>query len=227
LAREDFSDFSTMSIFLTGTDTDAGKTYIAALLIRALRKRGVDCVGMKPICCGGREDAEELQRASEGAAELNRVNPVWLRAPAAPYTASMIENRLIDLDLVRESFAALRAQHETVIVEGVGGWLVPITQEYFVADLAAEMALPVLVVAPNRLGALNHTLLTVRAIAARGLRCAGVILNQVAPVGEPDAATATNRGVLETLLDVPVLCEVLHGAKESDLDAGLWGKLSV
>ena len=204
-----------MNLFLTGTDTNVGKTYAASLLIRALRAAGHDCVGMKPICCGGREDAEALHAASDRAIALNDVNPVWLRPPAAPYTAAMIENRPTDLALIRETFARLRGAHESLIVEGVGGWLVPITRDYFVSDLAAEFALPVAVVVANRLGALNHTLLTVQAIRARGLKCAGLILNHTLPPTEaPDIATTTNRAMLEDLLDVPILFEITHGQRE-------------
>ena len=203
-----------MNLFLTGTDTNVGKTYTAALLIRALRSAGHDCVGMKPICCGERADAEELHAACAGAITLNDVNPVWLRPPAAPYTAAMIENRQIDLALIRETFARLRGAHGSLIVEGVGGWLVPITRDYFVSDLAAEFALPVAVVVANRLGALNHTLLTVQAIRARGLKCAGLILNHTQPAEEtPDIATTTNRAMLEDLLDVPILFEIAHGQR--------------
>ena len=208
-----------MNLFLTGIDTNVGKTYAAALLIRALRAAGHDGVGMKPICCGERADAEELHAASDRAIALNDVNPVWLRPPAAPYTAAMIENRPIDLALIRETFARLRGAYESLIVEGVGGWLVPITRDYFVADLAAEFALPIAVVVANRLGALNHTLLTVQAIRARGLKCAGLILNHAQPPTEaPDIATTTNRAMLEDLLDVPVLFEITHGQREIAMD---------
>ena len=201
-----------MNLFLTGTDTDVGKTHVAALLVRALREAGRDAVGMKPICCGGREDAEALHAACGGAIPLNDVNPVWLRPPAAPYTAAIIENRTIDLALIRETFARLRGAHESLIVEGVGGWLVPITRDFFLSDLAAEFALPVAVVVANRLGALNHTLLTVQAIRASGLECAGIILNHTTPAdATPDIATTTNRAILEDLLDVPVLWEIGHG----------------
>lgn len=198
------------SLFLTGTDTDVGKTYVGELLVRALRKRGVDCVGMKPICCGDRGDAERLHAAADARISLNDVNPVWLRTPAAPFTASMIENRVVDLALIRETFNRLRAAHESIIVEGAGGWLVPITADYFVSDLAADFGLPVAVVVSNRLGAINHTLLTVEAIAARGLTCAGIFLNHVAEPGS-EIATTTNRGVLESILKVPILCEIAHG----------------
>lgn len=204
-----------MNLFLTGTDTDVGKTYVAALLVRALRAAGRDAVGCKPICCGGREDAEALLAASGDAMTLNDVNPVWLRPPAAPYTASMIENRTIDLALVRETLARVRGAHESLIVEGVGGWLVPITRDYFVSDLAADFGLPVAVVVANRLGALNHTLLTIQSIRARGLVCAGIVLNHTHPAGDaPDLAATTNRAILEDLLDVPVLYEIAYGQRE-------------
>jgi dethiobiotin synthetase len=204
-----------VNFFLTGTDTGVGKTYVAALLVRALRKAGRDCVGLKPICCGGREDAEMLHAAAEGAIELNDVNPVWLRTPAAPYTAAVVENRAIDLMLVREAFGRARSAHESLIVEGIGGWRVPIARDYFVGDLAEEFGLPVVVVVANRLGAINHALLTVEAVQRRGLICAGMILNRVSP--EEDVATATNRGMLEELAEVPILAEVGFGDDEVDI----------
>jgi len=208
-----------VSLFITGTDTGVGKTRVAVMLVRALRAAGLDAVGFKPICCGGREDAELLAAASGGSVELNDVNPVWLRPPVAPYTAAMIEGRMVDVALVREKFAQLRAAHAAVIVEGAGGWLVPVTRDFSMADLAAEFALPVLVVAANRLGVINHTLLTVAAIRARGLRCAGVLLNHAQIPAKNDAAVMTNAGVLGELLGVlpggvvPLLGEIEFGAE--------------
>jgi dethiobiotin synthetase len=202
-----------MNFFITGTDTGVGKTFVTALLIRALRKAGLDTVGMKPICCGDRGDAELLHAAADGAAELNDINPIWLRTPAAPYTASMIENRMIDLDAIREYFAKLRKTHRSLLVEGVGGWLVPIRRDYFVSDLAAEFGLPVVVVVPNRLGALNHALLTIRAIQSGGQQCAGLILNNT-DAAEEDIAAATNRSMLEDLAGVPILFEIEKDQRE-------------
>jgi dethiobiotin synthetase len=202
-----------MRLFITGTDTGVGKTYVSAGLVAAARAAGRDCVGLKPICCGGREDAEALQAANAGVLSLNEVNPVWLRPPVAPYTASMIESRMVDLMLVRETIASVAGRHTSVVVEGAGGWLVPITREYTFADLAVELGWPVLVVAANRLGVLNHALLTLEAIARRGLRCAGVVLNQAAQVSaEEQIATATNLQVLETLTEAPVW-ELVHGGE--------------
>jgi dethiobiotin synthetase len=206
-----------MSFFVTGTDTGVGKTRIASMLVRASRAVGIDTVGFKPICCGDRADAERLHEASGGSVELNDVNPVWLRPALAPYTAAMIEGRMVDLALIRETFARLRREHASVIVEGAGGWLVPVTREFSMADLAVEFGLPVLVVAANRLGAINHTLLTVRAVMQSGLSCAGVIINQVFAPAAEDGAVVTNRAVIEELLGregIPVLGEVEYGAGE-------------
>ena len=205
--------------FITGTDTGVGKTFVTALLLRQLRAQGIDAVGFKPICCGGREDAEILRRASEDALTLNEANPVWLRTPAAPYVAAMIEERQIDLGLIREVYSSLRARHQAVLVEGVGGWLVPILRDYTVADLARELALPIVVVVANRLGALSHTALTLESIRrSGGVACAGLILNDHGqPAGDgaevdmEGIARTTNKSMLEDWLGITVLHEVGPG----------------
>jgi dethiobiotin synthetase len=141
------------------------------------------------------------------------VNPVWLRTPAAPYTAALIENRAIDLGLIRRTCARVVAEHESVIVEGIGGWRVPIARDYDVGDLAVELGLPVVIVVANRLGALNHALLTYECVTARKLECAGLIMNHVTSAQE-DIAAITNLGVLEDLFRIPVLYEIAHGQCE-------------
>lgn len=202
-------------LFITGTDTSVGKTYVTARLVRALRAKGLDCIGMKPLSCGGLEDAEALIAASEGAVTLDDVNPVRLASFCAPIVASRLEKCAIDLDLMRRTYARLAAKHESVIVEGAGGWLVPFTRDFFVADFAAELGLPVIVVTANRLGAINHTLLTVESVRMRGLKCAGIFLNQARKPTDDDAiAIETNRAVLEECAGVPVLGVVAHGQAE-------------
>jgi len=200
-----------MNYFITGTDTGAGKTYVTALLLEAARAEGRSTVGFKPISCGDREDAETLLAVSTPAPQLNldRINPVHLKTPAAPLAASMIEGKPVDLALIQNAYAELAGEFEQVLVEGVGGWEVPIAQGYHVGDLAKELGLPVLLVVDNRLGALNHTILTARAIASRGLECAGIILNHVGD--ERDSASVSNRVVLEQTLDIPILADILHG----------------
>jgi dethiobiotin synthetase len=207
-----------MNLFITGTDTEVGKTYVSRLLIEALRRAGHDTVGMKPICCGDRGDAEELHAASGAAVPLNLINPVWFRAPAAPYTASLIENRAVDLSLIRDAFAELRATHKSLIVEGVGGWRVRSPPTSLSAIWRQSLVCPVAVVVGNRLGALNHALLTVESIRSRGLTCAGLILNQVkSPTRESEIATSTNGAVLESLVDAPLLFTVSYGQREVGL----------
>jgi dethiobiotin synthetase len=197
-----------MSFFITGTDTGVGKTYFTRLALQSLRLNGIDAVGYKPIACGDRDDAVELAAAS-GGLPIDEVNPVHFAAPLAPYVAALLENRPVDPADLIAGYHALRAKHASVLVEGAGGWEVPIAPGYRIADLAANLGLPVVVVAANRLGALNHTLLTVAAIQSRGLTCAGIVLNQLGD--ELDTAMITNKGVLEDLSGVPLLDHLIHG----------------
>lgn len=208
-----------MHYFITGTDTDAGKTYITCLLIEALRRAGHDAVGYKPFACGDRRDPLALQQASGGALAVEEINPVFLKVPASPYAAALLENRSVDVEAGRSGFYALAAKHTHVLVEGAGGWEVPLAGKETLADFAVALGLPVIVVVNNRLGCLNHTLLTVRNIQQRGLKCAGIILNHAQD--ERDAASISNRRVLENFLDVPVLADVMHGETEIDWPEGL------
>jgi dethiobiotin synthetase len=158
---------------------------------------------MKPICCGDRRDAELMLAASSDGLSIDEINPVWLKTAAAPLPAALVENVTIDRQVLIAGFAALQKRVAQVLVEGVGGWMVPIADGYFVRDLAADLQLPVVVVAQNRLGCLNHVLLTVESVLGRGLTCAGVVLNE--PTGHSDIATSTNREMLQGLLKVPIL----------------------
>lgn len=192
-----------MSLFVTGTDTGVGKTHTIVQLLRLLRASGISCAGFKPICCGDRRDAEQLLAAGIDGLTIDEINPVWLKTPLAPFPAARIEGTKVDIERVLGTFRSLQNRVEVVAAEGVGGWLVPIHADYFVSDLASEMKLPVLVVAMNRLGCLNHTALTVRSVAERGLTCAGVVLNELS--GADDIATTTNADVLREIVEVPIL----------------------
>ena len=187
-----------MSLFLTGTGTGVGKTFVAIELLHWLRAHGIRAAGMKPICCGDREDARRLLAASAEGISIEELNPVWLQSPVAPSVAAQIEQVEIDLGRIRDCFRNLSERFDTVIVEGVGGWLVPITADLFVGDFAKQLDLPVAIVAENRLGCLNHVLLTLESVQQRGLVCAGVILNQ--RKGPTDLAQSTNETELRRLL---------------------------
>ena len=192
-----------MSIFVTGTDTGVGKTSFTVWLLERLRAEGVRAAGYKPICCGDRQDAELLLAASASGLAIDEVNPVWLQMPAAPLTAALAEKRTIDLPGLREGYARLSKRVDFVAVEGVGGWIVPITGDYFSSDLAADLGLPVIIVAHNKLGCLNHILLTVCAIADVQLKCAGVILNDLRAEG--DLASRTNADILRRCVPLPLV----------------------
>lgn len=207
-----------MSFFVTGTDTGAGKTRTSCLLIEALRAEGIDAVGYKPVCCGERHDALLLAEAS-GGLDVDEVNPVWMKASVAPLVAGMLENNPIDPKLLLDGYRNLAEKHRMVIVEGVGGWKVPLADGYDMTDFAADLALPVVVVVGNRLGALNHTILTVDSIRAKGLVLAGLVINQLED--ELDTASITNKGILETLTGAVILDEIIHGQDFIDVDGFL------
>jgi dethiobiotin synthetase len=192
-----------VNYFVTGTDTGVGKTFVTSGLIRFARSKGIDSVGMKPICTGDHDDVRQLLAACGSCEPEHLVNPVWYRTPVAPYTASIIEDRLIDLNAIREAFEQLAEKHSTVLVEGAGGVAVPILAHYDFRDLARDLRLNVILVAANRLGVLNHTRLTLEAIRAAGLRCSLIALNSVHP--DSDISQPTNLSVLENLVDVPVV----------------------
>src|SRR5437762_6103110 len=127
---------SRVSFFITGTNTGVGKTHTAVQLLRLLRASGIRCAGMKPICCGDRRDAELLLTASSDGLTIDDVNPIWLKTPAAPIVGSLLEEVNIDIEHILAAFHALQDRVEHVIVEGTGGWIVPIRTDYFTSDLA-------------------------------------------------------------------------------------------
>lgn len=196
-----------MNFFITGTDTGVGKTYITKLLVESLRAEGKYAIGFKPISCGDRDDAAILAAVS-GNLALDEVNPLHFSSGVAPHVAALLENKTINPAEIIASYQAISEKYDPVIVEGAGGWEVPITENYFVSDLAKDLNLPIILVAANRLGAINHILLTLAAIEAKGLKCAGIILNQLED--EMDTPMITNKGIIESLTTVPLLDHIIH-----------------
>jgi dethiobiotin synthetase len=196
-----------MRAFITGTDTGVGKTFATALITAALRRAGYGTIALKPLCSGDRGDVEILQSAGGGEVTLDEINPVWLQTPVAPLVAARAEGKTISLAALAEWFAGITAEKSSYLVEGAGGWLVPITERETIADLAERFGLPVIPVVANRLGCINHTLLTLESIRARGLQCPGIILNQLAPAH--DASLVSNRDILSNY--TTILLEISPG----------------
>lgn len=201
-------------IFITGTDTGVGKTHVTALLLSELRRRGVRAAAFKPIACGvgGRHDAEIYAGLMEHEQPLDVINPIYLRHPLAPSVAAKLERKRIDLRRITRAYHQLANEYSVVLVEGAGGLLVPIRQNYCVADLAKTLELPLLVVARLGLGTINHSLLTVRAAHAMGLQVRGIMLNDTVG-GRRSLAEKTNIQTVPDLCGERLLGVVPHGKK--------------
>lgn len=189
-------------VFVTGTDTGVGKTVVSCALARALRAAGRDVGVLKPAETGvppeGPLDARELRDAAAVDDPLEDICPVQLALPAAPTVAAAAEGTRVDLDTIRSAWMRLRKRHEVMIVEGAGGLLVPLADECTMADFAAELELPLVVVARAALGTINHTLLTLEAIEQRGLPLAGVVISHA--TGPLTDADTQNLGALRSAL---------------------------
>ena len=194
-----------MHFFITGTDTGVGKTYFTCWLVRAWRLAGHASAALKPIATGDREDAVALHHALEARLSIDEINPVHFREPAAPLVAARLENRSIDFLRLNAGIRETCARFSPVAVEGVGGWRVPLGDDYDVRDWAVDLGLPVVVVARGTLGTLNHTLLTVESIRAAGLTCAGIVVNAGAnPSPDLDLVMSRNAALLRERLGLPV-----------------------
>jgi dethiobiotin synthetase len=198
------------AVFIAGTDTGIGKTHAACSLLHALRNAGHIACGMKPVASGclptpdGLRNDDALALLDAGSAPLpyEQVNPIALRDPLAPHLAAAHEGVTISLPPLRRAFDQLIAGHERVVVEGVGGWLVPLGPDLFAADIAVQWRLPVILVVGLRLGCINHALLSARAIQADGCLLLGWIGNRI----DPDMlAPQENIETLRALLPVPCL----------------------
>lgn len=173
--------------FITATDTDAGKTYISSMLLQGFKKLATRAVGVKPIAAGADEagcnaDALLLQRYSGIALPYKVINPVCYHAAVAPHLAAAIERQPIDEQLLSQALLQWqRLPIQQLIIEGAGGWLLPISQQRYLADWVAAQKLPVLLVVGIKLGCLNHAMLTVREIERSGCQLLGWVANCIDP----------------------------------------------
>ncbi|GAB4349668.1 MAG: dethiobiotin synthase [Immundisolibacter sp.] len=210
--------------FITGTDTGAGKTRVAAALIAGLRAQGRRVAGMKPIASGctqtvdGWRNDDAVALAAESGLDLpySLINPYSFPPPVAPHLAAEDAGVQIDFNRIGQALAALRAKADAVVVEGVGGWRVPLGQAGDVADLACHLALPVVLVVGLRLGCLNHALLTAADIARSGARLVGWVGSAV----QPDFDLADrNIDTLRRRLPAPCLGVLPHAPAAASLQA--------
>jgi dethiobiotin synthetase len=185
-------------VFITGTDTGVGKTVLTALLTRFLRERGVNVAALKPVCSGGRSDARLLRTASGDALSLVEINPWHFRAPVAPLLAARRDRKRVKRLQVVAHVRTLQKRFEVLLIEGAGGLLSPLGDDFDSRDLIASLCASPMIVCPNRLGAVNQVLLTLEALP-RGVRArARVVL--MSP-RTPDVSTKTNAGLLAEHFD--------------------------
>lgn len=197
-------------LFVTGTDTEVGKTLVACALMHAYRRAGLRVAPMKPVAAGcyrtpdgwRNEDVEALRAAADVDAPLDEINPYRFVEPIAPHIAAARTGVSIDLTVIHACFDALARRADTVIVEGAGGFLVPLNERQDFGDLAEALALPVVLTVGMRLGCINHALLTQEAILARGLPLVGWVANRIDPAMN---AFDENLDTLKARLKAPLL----------------------
>jgi len=199
--------------FIAGTDTDIGKTYIACALLEGFASLGKQTAAMKPIACGcdntatglRNEDALRLQQAASIDQPYEQVNPYALSPPIAPHLAAQLSRISFDFNRIETIYAQLAAKADITIVEGIGGWMVPLSDNTSSADLVQQLGLPVILVVGIRLGCLNHALLTTQSIQAQGCRLAGWVANIIDPEG---LYIEENINSLKQRINAPLLGQV-------------------
>ncbi|EKY3222174.1 dethiobiotin synthase [Cronobacter dublinensis] len=218
--------------FITGTDTEVGKTIASCALLEAAKAAGHRAVGYKPVASGSEmtpqglrnSDALALQRHSSVALGYEQVNPLTFEEPTSPHIASQEEGRAIDFTVLSAGLRALESQADWVLVEGAGGWFTPLADDATFADWVQQERLPVILVVGVKLGCINHALLTAQAVQAAGLRLAGWVANDVQPPGRRHEAYLNT---LQRLLPAPMLGEIPWLCGEPDVSpAAQWLDLS-
>jgi dethiobiotin synthetase len=185
-------------VFITGTDTGIGKTLFAVLLLKFWRREGVNVAALKPISSGGRGDAKKMFAAMDGALPLDKINPWHFRAAIAPLLAARRERKKVRLAQVTAHIRAMQKRFDVLIVEGAGGLLSPLGENFNSRDLIAALRAMPIIIAPNRLGVVNHVLLTLEALPENLRAKARVVLM---PLRRPDSSAKTNAKLLAQFLD--------------------------
>lgn len=199
-------------IFITGTDTGVGKTFVAAGLIEVIRGKGINVCPMKPVETGCKikkgslvpADAVKLLKASRMEISLDAVNPYRFRQPLAPAVAAEHEGVVIKRSKLISACNRLLKSYDFIVIEGAGGIMTPVYKEYLCLDLIKDLALPLVIVSKPWLGTINHTLLTIEAARSRGINLHGVIINHASVAGK-DLSEKSNPEIIESIGKVPVL----------------------
>jgi dethiobiotin synthetase len=192
-------------IFITGTDTGVGKTIFTGLLVRHLRESGVHALAVKPFCSGGRSDVKLLRAMQEAELTEDEINPFYFPQPVAPLVDARRSKRVISLAKVVREINQIAARCECVLIEGSGGLMVPLGENYFVSDVIQRLNCEVIVVARNQLGTINHTLLTVNALKRLGVKNIAVAL---VGTSKKDASVEKNGMVLREFLGGTAVREI-------------------
>ncbi len=179
--------------YITGTDTGVGKTVLACLLVKSLRQRGLPAAALKPICSGGRDDARQLRLAMDGALALDEINPWHFRAPIAPVLAARRENEKVKSGQVLAQIRSMQKRFDILVVEGAGGLLSPMGDGFDSRDLIRSLPATPIIVAQNKLGVVNHALLTLEALPKKFRDRARIVLMSCP---KPDSSATTNAKLL-------------------------------
>ena len=207
--------------FVTGTDTGVGKTEVAAYLAKRFSRKGLRVSVMKPVATGFKtvcKDAQTLRKFSRSNAPIDCINPVSFRAPLVPLVASALENKKFDTGIIWRRFKRLKKNSDMIIVEGIGGVMVPLYKKgkkvFYVLDMILKMRLPVIIVSRPDLGTINHTLMTIKALKDSGVKIKGIIFNHTHRA-KRDASVKTNPEVIERLSGIKVLGSMYYNRRRN------------
>lgn len=229
---QDYNTFTTPGLLITGTDTDVGKTYLTALIARQLKNQGLSVGVYKPACSGAvtKQTKKESEPSWADIEELNaaiqphtfpieKICPQKFLAPLAPPVAARLEEQSVDETVLTAGIAWWQGKVDILLIEGVGGLLCPLSEKKSVGDWAAEIGYPLLVVGRLGLGTINHTLMTVEVAEKRGLRVAGLVLNQ-STADQTGYDSQTNPAEISSRCRYPLLGVCRHGEKNNLLQGG-------
>ena len=208
-------------IFITGTDTGVGKTFVAVGLINALKEKGFNVCPMKPVETGCRtkkgklipEDTMSLIKASGIKEAIDVINPYRFKHPLAPSVAAELERKSIKKEKIFSAYNYLSKKYDIIIIEGAGGIMAPLYKKYFFLDFISALNLPIIIISRPGLGTINHTLLTISAAKGRGVNILGVVINYAAKT-KTGIAEKTNPEIIKRLGGVPVIGIVLYSKNQ-------------